>query len=98
VVFAATQPFVVTRFISSPVLTENEAPMEEHVAHIVEWLHEGRDIFFFVHCPRDEFTPGIARDVYHRVAAQVPLPVLPWDALEMGGESEDNTPAQLTLF
>jgi uncharacterized protein YecE (DUF72 family) len=98
VLFAATQPFVVTRFISSPVLSENEAPMNEHVAHVADWLSEKRDVFFFVHCPRDEFTPGIAREVYHRVAAQVPLPVLPWDALEAGGEPEDDSPAQLALF
>lgn len=98
VVFAATQPFVVTRFISSPVLTENETPMSEHVAHVVDWLREGRDVFFFVHCPRDEFTPGIAREVYHGVAAQVSLPPLPWDSLEAGEESGGDAPSQLALF
>ncbi|MCC7208283.1 MAG: DUF72 domain-containing protein [Anaerolineae bacterium] len=98
VVFSATQPFVVTRFIASPVLGENEAPLNEHVAHVADWLREGRDVFFYVHCPQDEYTPGIARDVYHRVAAQVPLPTLPWDALDAGEESEGDAPAQLTLF
>lgn len=98
VIFRATQPFVLVRFIASPLMAENDAALDEHAAHIAGWLREGREVFFHAHCPQDEYTPGIARDLYHRVAAQVDLPPLPWDVLDAGGAPEDDQPAQLTLF
>jgi uncharacterized protein YecE (DUF72 family) len=78
----ATQPHVIVRYISSPILGENAPFFAEWTPRLVAWLNEGRRVYFFAHCPQEELSPSIAREVYHRAAGQVILPMLPWDALE----------------
>ncbi len=97
-VAAATRPYVVVRYISSPVLAENEAYFAEWAPRVAGWLAEGRRVYFYVHCPQEELSPGIARDFYRRVAAQpgVNLPPLPWDEIEKPGPLTDLS--QLPLF
>jgi uncharacterized protein YecE (DUF72 family) len=88
VVAVATKPFVVVRYISSPVLPENDPYLDEWADHTATWLAEGRDVYFFAHCPVEEISPSIARDLYHRVAARADLPPLPWDAIDPAPEAE----------
>lgn len=92
----ALQADVLVRYISSPVLPENEPYLNEWADRIAGWLREDRNVYFFAHCPVEELSPGIARDLYHRVAARVSLPPLPWDEIDQSAPPEDLS--QLTLF
>jgi uncharacterized protein YecE (DUF72 family) len=92
----ALQNEVVVRYIGSPVEKENEPYFEEWVPRIVAWLAEKRDVYFYAHCPMEELSPAIARDLYHRVAAKVNIPPLPWDELEKPPPISDFK--QLSLF
>jgi uncharacterized protein YecE (DUF72 family) len=92
----AIQPFVLVRYISSPVIEENEPYIADWVPRLAAWLKEGRDIFFYAHCPVEDPSPFIARDIYRRVSALVKLPPLPWDEGEQPLPPEDLK--QLSLF
>lgn len=75
--------FVLVRYISSPVQTENEPFWAEWTAQLAAWVDEGRDIYFYVHCPVELHSPGFARAIYDRVRAVRPsLPPLPWDDID----------------
>ncbi len=91
----ATQPFVLVRYIGSPIPEENESYLSFWAATITAWLAEGRHVYFFAHCPREENSPALARDLYARVRAQVNLPPLPWESLEQPSAADLS---QLTLF
>ncbi|HVO42109.1 MAG TPA: DUF72 domain-containing protein [Aggregatilineales bacterium] len=78
----AGQSFVVIRYIGSPVESENVSYFDEWVPRLVGWLKEGREVYFFTHCPYEELSPTLARTIYRRVAAQADLPLLPWDEVE----------------
>lgn len=92
----ATQPFVIVRYIGSPVDSENEPYLKEWVPRITKWLKQKREIYFFAHCPVEDHSPFIARDLYHRVSEKAELAPLPWDELEKPPKLEDLT--QLSLF
>lgn len=92
----ASQPFVVVRYISSPVNEENEVYFAEWLPRLVNWLNEDRRVYFFVHCPVEEQSPHIARDLYRRLEAMTKLPPLPWDELERPSSPRDLV--QLPLF
>ncbi len=102
VVDAATEPFVLLRYISSPVPAENDPYLDQWAAKIGMWLDENREIYCFVHCPIEELSPGIARDLYHRIAAvqfakhAQALPPLPWDDIDRPTPNEPLS--QLSLF
>ncbi len=92
----ALQPFVVVRYIGSPVNEENNPYLEEWAPRVAAWLRENRRVYFFAHCPVEDLSPFIARDLYHRVAALTDLAPLPWDELEKPPSHTDLT--QLSLF
>lgn len=94
-VAVATRPFVIVRYISSPIREENDPYLAEWTPRIAAWLKEGRRVYFFAHCPVEELSPGIARDVYRGVGAHHKLPTLPWDDLEPQVAADLS---QLTLF
>jgi uncharacterized protein YecE (DUF72 family) len=94
---AAGQTFALVRYISSPIREENDAYLDEWAPRIAAWLAEGRQVYFFAHCPVEELSPDVARALYHRVAALHPLPALGWDTLD--STSTQTPPAsQLSLF
>ena len=95
-VVKALQNSVIVRYISSPVPEENDAYLAEWVPIITDWLSEGRDVFFYAHCPLEELSPSVARDLYRRVSAVTELPPLPWDAAEKPPPEQKMT--QLSLF
>lgn len=77
------QSFAVVRYISSPVPAENEPFWDEWATRIADWIDEGRDIYFYVHCPVELHSPTFARQFYTKVRALRPaLPLLPWDDAE----------------
>jgi uncharacterized protein YecE (DUF72 family) len=76
------QNFVILRYISSPIVPENDSYLTTWATQTNQWLTEGRDVYFFAHCPVEEEAPGIARDFHQRLRALRPLPPLAWDQVE----------------
>jgi uncharacterized protein YecE (DUF72 family) len=85
-------PFSLVRFISHPQRELNQLFLEEWAVRIDTWLRQGTRIYFFVHCPLEEQSPGTARTFQQMLEQQgTPIPSLPWNALR-------TPPTQLSLF
>ncbi len=90
--FSVTAPFTLIRFISHPQFSINQPFLEEWINPIDQWLRQGIDVYFFVHCPVEERSPTTAKSVQNLLEThQVPVPPLPWNTPEQ-------TPQQLTLW
>lgn len=86
-----TADFSLIRYISHPERSMNESYFQDWVNPLNTWLQQGKRIYFFVHCPVEERSPGNARHFQARLEAQgVPVPPLPWNELDQ--------PSQLSLF
>lgn len=89
----ATTTFSVVRYISHPDRDFNRDYLTEWVTQVDQWRRQGIDVYFFVHCPVEARSPGLAREFQHQLEqAGVAVPRLPWD------EIQDETPSQLSLF
>ena len=87
-----TADYAIVRYISHPLLMRNHDYLMEWVRQVDEWLRAGKQIYFFVHCPREEESPAIAQYFQSQLeAANVPVPPLPWNQLAQ-------PPDQLSLF
>ena len=87
-----TTDFALVRYISHPRLLRNQDYLASWVMRVQQWLSEGKQIYFFVHCPREEESPAIARYFQQSLEdAAVPVPPLPWNELAQ-------PPDQLALF
>ena len=89
---SVTAPFSLVRFISHPRRERNTPFVEEWGTHVERWLQRGTHIYFFVHCPIEDHSPGTAR-YFHSLLEQrkIPVPPLLWNALQ-------SPPTQLNLF
>jgi uncharacterized protein YecE (DUF72 family) len=89
---SVTAPFSLVRFISHPCREYNQTFLEEWANLVDQWLHQGVRVYFFVHCPIEAQSPGMAR-YFQQLLEQrdVPVPPLPWNSLSAG-------PRQLSLF
>lgn len=86
-----TAPFTLIRYISHPDLDFNQPYLEEWAARVSQWLQQGTQVYFFVHCPIEERSPTNARHFQHLLQQHSPqAPELPWNTLEQ--------PEQLKLF
>lgn len=87
-----TANFSLVRFISHPQQEYNQPFLQEWVTQIDRWLHQGKEIYFFVHCPIEERSPFTARHFQQMLEQhKVDVPTLPWQQLE-------TAPRQLNLF
>ena len=87
-----TSSFSIVRFVSHPELDLNVRFWQEWVTYLQEWLAEGTQIYFFMHCPIEESSPHNVRHFQGMLEkANVSVPVLPWDSLAIA-------PEQLKLF
>lgn len=87
-----TADFAIVRYISHPRLLRNQDYLAGWVNQVNEWLKQGKQIYFFVHCPMEVESPAIARYFQTQLeSAHVPVPPLPWNQLAQ-------PPDQLTLF
>ncbi|MGB7443583.1 MAG: DUF72 domain-containing protein [Coleofasciculaceae cyanobacterium] len=87
-----TAPFSLVRFISHPQQEVNQPFLAEWVGLVQQWLHLGKRIYFFVHCPIEKYSPSNARYFQQLLEEQkVPIPPLPWNKI-------DQSPTQLSLF
>lgn len=87
-----TAPLALIRFISHPDQEVNQPFMEEWVSLIEQWLNLGKRIYFFVHCPIEQYSPNNARHFQQLLENRnIPVPALPWNELNL-------PPIQLNLF
>lgn len=87
-----TASFSLIRYISHPDLNMNQTYLQQWVHWVKQWLMQGTQIYFFVHCPVEQHSPTNARYFQHLLEQQnAPVPGLPWDAIE-------EPPTQLSLF
>jgi uncharacterized protein YecE (DUF72 family) len=93
-----TTDFAFVRFISHPERDRNREYLREWADRVAGWLREGLTVYYFVHCPQEEQSPGTTR-AFHKVLARVleerglPGEALPWEAI-----AESPPQAQLRLF
>lgn len=86
-----TADFGLIRYISHPDRALNAPFLLEWVRQIDEWLQQGKQLYFFVHCPLEERSPANARYVQDLLEQQgIAVPPLSWEI--------NPTPTQLSLF
>ncbi len=80
------------RFISHPDREYNESYLQAWIPQIGDWLHQKKQVYFFVHCPTEERSPDTARYFQSQLEQRgIPVPALPWNNLSF-------VPTQLSLF
>ncbi|MEA5570552.1 DUF72 domain-containing protein [Calothrix sp. UHCC 0171] len=94
--FTITSNFSLIRFISHPKLEMNQQFMAEWVTQIQNWLQQNKEIYFFVHCPIEDYSPRNARHFYQNFYQKLQenglnISPLPWDEVEQ-------EPNQLSLW
>ena len=73
---------IIVRYIAHPEASRNHVFWAEWQAQIGRWFEEGRQVYFFMHCPQEQFSPNHAREFYQQLRQRYPdLPILPWDNL-----------------
>lgn len=102
VVMIATRREVLIRYISSPVIAENDPYFEAWTPQLMDWIAADHDVHFFTHCPDEVQSPTLARMLFHRVRdglteRGIHIDPLPWDALDTAS-TDDPGGEQLTLF
>ena len=87
-----TAPFSIVRFVSHPDRDLNMRFWQEWLIYVQNWLANGTQIYFFMHCPVEERSPHNAKYFQEMLEkANIPVPILPWNELAI-------PPQQLTLF
>ncbi|GAB4386290.1 MAG: DUF72 domain-containing protein [Elainellaceae cyanobacterium] len=89
-----TTKFSLVRYISHPNWQFNQSYLQEWTTTVQQWLEQGIQTYFFVHCPVEQHSPANARQFQHLLEQQsVPVPPLPWNMIETTDQ-----PEQLSLF
>jgi uncharacterized protein YecE (DUF72 family) len=87
-----TTDFTLIRFISHPQAEYNCNYLDEWIERIDRWLQQRVNIYFFVHCPIEDYSPQTAKKFQQLLEHnKVLIPALPWNEL-------DFIPQQLNLF
>ncbi|HUE99681.1 MAG TPA: DUF72 domain-containing protein [Anaerolineales bacterium] len=87
-----TADFVFVRYIGHPQMDVNRPLLDEWGKYYVSEMKSGADVFMFCHSPDNFVAPDLCRELYQRVAGDVPIPRLPWD------EIKPDEPEQPSLF
>lgn len=82
--------FSMVRYISHPNLPLNGPLLDEWADRTAEWLAQGIETYFFMHCPIEALSPHVCRDFQIRLEQIADVPALPWNEIQEG--------EQLTLF
>jgi uncharacterized protein YecE (DUF72 family) len=77
-----TADFLFLRFIGHPRLEFNSRLLDEWSSYLASQLRGSDDAYIFCHSPDNLAAPWICRDLYRRVATQVDLTPLPWEAAD----------------
>lgn len=65
----ATSRHPIVRFIGDHDFARGDVLLEQWVGHIQGWIAEGREPYFFAHCPDDGHAPKLARRFHAALAA-----------------------------
>lgn len=77
-----TTDFTLIRYISHPDWALNTAFIQTWATQLHTWLDQGKEIFWFVHCPVEARSPANARQIQQQLEQQgVPVPPLRWNAI-----------------
>ena len=87
-----TADFVFVRYIGHPQLDNNFPLLDEWADYFLSQLREGADVYAFCHSPENMTAPWICKELHQRVAKEVPIAPLPWNAIE------SDKPEQPQLF
>ncbi len=90
---AITTDFSFVRYIGHPQMEVNTPYLESWTQQLGQWLQQGITLYVFCHCPFEEHSPAICAELYRRLKAVVPLPLLPWSHEQM-----ETGPEQFRLF
>jgi len=81
----ATARTAMVRYIGHPESERNLPYLERWADRVHRWLADGRDVYFFAHCPDEDHSPGIARTFQGMLEERgAPVSELPWTRL--GGD------------
>jgi uncharacterized protein YecE (DUF72 family) len=87
-----TADFVFVRYIGHPELRFNVEYLDEWGNYFPAQMRTGADVYAFCHSPDNLIAPELCREIHWRVAKQIDIPSLPWNAVK------PNIPEQPTLF
>lgn len=87
-----TADFVFVRYIGHPQRDVNRPLLDEWGRYFASEMKSGADVFMFCHSPDNFVAPDLCRELYQRVAGDVPILPLPWDELK------PDVPEQPSLF
>ena len=88
----STSHQVIVRFISHPDAQYTDPYLDSWIPQLKQWIEAGKEIYFFVHCPIEDYSPAITKRFQTKLeAAQLTIPPLPWNEIPP-------EPEQLTLF
>jgi len=78
----APGPIAMVRYISHPDVERNRAALTLWAEMIHHWLEMGKEVYFFLHCPQEVFSPRVAWLLQELLEARgAPIPPLPWASL-----------------
>ena len=84
--FSSTNQQVFVRLICHPNKLENEPYFVQWAGYVIDWLKEGKEVFFFVHCPKEKYSVYLLRrfqEILEEMDSNVPP--LPWNDLPKWG-------------
>ncbi|MBK9926750.1 MAG: DUF72 domain-containing protein [Anaerolineales bacterium] len=87
-----TSDFVFVRYIGHPEMEINRPLLDEWGDYFSAQIKGGADVFMFCHSPDNMIAPYLCRELHQRVAKDVEIAPLPWDAIK------PDVPEQPTLF
>jgi uncharacterized protein YecE (DUF72 family) len=87
-----TADFVFVRYIGHPSMQINLPFLKEWGDFVAKQFNQGLAVFVFCHSPENLTAPWLCRALHQRIADQIPVLPLPWDA------TEDSTFEQGRLF
>ncbi len=86
-----TANFSIIRFISHPQAEFNQSFLREWVTLVQNCLERGIEVYFFVHCPIEDYSPRTAKEFQKLLEREgIAVPPLPWKQVSY--------PQQLSLF
>ncbi|HLA08208.1 MAG TPA: DUF72 domain-containing protein [Anaerolineales bacterium] len=87
-----TADFLFVRYIGHPHMEVNYPLLEEWGSTFASQMNAGADVFAFCHSPDNLIAPYLCRELHRRVAVELNVEPLPWDALA------PDPPEQPSLF
>jgi uncharacterized protein YecE (DUF72 family) len=75
------------RYIGHPDVPRNAELLDEWAERAAQWIAEGTQVFFFMHCPVEARSPELCRELQKRLDGKPGIAPLPWNTLDTGDVS-----------